>query len=254
MRRARLWFSVLGLALLIPVAALADELDGEIKFLPEEPDAAPPEPESKPVPLHFEATLGGVFAVPFAEEPGESAFGFGMTYGIGYASIPIMLGLDFISAGGDSDGTFSAGSIDGEPLHVRNQARSRTLYFDAWLRVQARGWSVRPYVEGFAGARLTSLQYSLSRTESVSSASAAGSDEEWSSSLGYGAGVDFAGLLHFADSVSLTLGARRLHGPHTTFTVDGNVEGQAVSTKLDVAGSVTLFMLGIVAWLDLGQS
>jgi hypothetical protein len=108
-------------------------------------------------------------------------------------------------------------------------------------------------VEGFAGARLVMLQYALSNTEPAEDSISWSDDEEWSSSLGWGGGVDFAGLLHIADTVSLTLGARRLHGRHVTFTVDGSVSGEHVTTEHKVAGSVTMFMLGIVAWFDLGK-
>jgi hypothetical protein len=271
MRRHWLWFSLPLVASIVPLAA-ADESEDQVEFLPEDPaavppdesegqveflpdpTAAPPEPPSEPPPLRFEATLGGALAVPFAGQPGDTAFGFAMTYGIAWGSIPVMFGLDFVSAGGDSAGTFEAGDVDGEPLTIHTQAQSRTLYFDVWLRVQPRDWPVRPYAEGFAGARLAMLQYSLSNNQTTSEMSAWSDDEQWSSSVGWGGGVDFAGLFQIADTVSLTLGARRLHGKHVSFTLDGSVSGEKVSTEHKVVGSVTMFMLGIVAWFDLGKS
>jgi opacity protein-like surface antigen len=138
-------------------------------------------------------------------------------------------------------------------MQFHKETQNRTLYFDAWLRVQPRDWPVRPYVEGFAGARLAMVHYSLSGAESNVDSSVWSDAQEWSSSLGWGAGVDFAGLLQIADTVSFTLGARRLHGKHVSFTLEGSVSGDQVSTEHDVAGSVTLFMLGIVAWFDLGK-
>ncbi|HKP60057.1 MAG TPA: hypothetical protein VJV78_25205 [Polyangiales bacterium] len=245
----------LGLVLMIPAVAAAnddDESDGQVNFLPEDPDGPPVEPASPPLPFHFEATLGGVLSVPFANEPGETAFGFGMTYGIGYGMIPVMLGVDFISAGGGSGESLAVQGADGM-VEAHKDSKSRTLYFDVWLRVQPRNWSVRPYIEGFAGAKLAMLQYSLNDGQSASDASWS-DEQEWTSSLGYGAGVDFAGLLHLADTLSITLGARRVHGRVATFSLNGSVDGDKVSTTHDVAGSVTLFMLGIVAWFDMGTS
>jgi hypothetical protein len=251
-------FWLLALTAIWPAALAADgggdddddDDDGtQVEYLPEEPDAPPPQ-DSQPPPLRFEATLGALLTVPFSGQPSGTGFGFATTYGVGWGWLPIMIGLDFMSASASSSSNFQAPG-DTDPIDVHKEAESRTLYFDAWLRVRPRDWAVRPYVEGFAGARLTSVKYSLASQEQMMDASS-GSDEEWSSSLGYGGGVDFAGLLHIGETVSLSLGVRRLHGQRAKFTLSGSVAGQQVSTKQDVAGSVTMFMLGIVAWFDLG--
>ena len=233
----------------------ADGDDDFVEYFPEDPDpaAAPIEADSGPPPLRFEASLQGMLSVP--SESGYSAFGFAVTYGMGYADIPLMLGLDFMSAGGGSAGSFRVtASEPGQASEFHKQADSKTLYFDVWLRLQPRRWAVRPYLEGFAGARLAMLRYSLTLPQATTDPGSSGTDEEWSSSLGYGAGVDFAGLLHLADALSITLGVRRLHGARTAFTLDGNVAGQHVQTEHEVAGSVVMFMAGITTWLDLAPA
>lgn len=237
----------------LPEDPNASDTSEQVNFLPEEPDSSEtPEPESAPIPLRFEATLQGMLAVPFASESKPTAFGYAVTYGMGYGEFPFMFGVDFMSAGGDTAGNFAATGSDGEAMEFRKEAANKTLYFDAWLRLRPKSWAVRPYVEGFAGARLAQLRYSVNLVAAPSDTGTSGTDEHWTTSLGWGAGVDFAGLLHIGDALSVTLGMRRLHGPPTKFTLTGDIDGHQVTTGHQVAGSVTMFMAGITTWLDLG--
>jgi hypothetical protein len=268
MRRLAMCFGLAALTSVLSTVASADErempevlteepafagdytqAETQVETLPElEP--APDDDDSGPLPLRFEASLQGMLAVPFAGDRGSSAFGFAITYGVGYGEIPLLLGLDFMSASSSAAGSFQMPAAEGDALPMRKHAQSKTLYFDLWLRVQPPRWALRPYLEGFIGAKLVEVRYSLNRADAASDDAVSGSADDWSRSLGYGAGIDFAGLLKLAGAVSITLGVRRVHAPRATFTLRGDVGGQRVTTRQDVASSALLFSLGIMGWLD----
>jgi hypothetical protein len=234
-----------------PIAAADD--DEHVEVLPELDDAdTGSDSESRPLPFRFEGSLQGMIAVPMAGERGDTTLGYGITYGVGYGALPLLLGVDFMSASnGDASNISLPATADAPALLVRKTSENRTLYFDLWLRVQPLHWPVRPYVEGFIGRKLAQARYSLIRSGASGEAQTV-SAQDWSTSLGFGAGVDFAGLLHLADALSLTLGIRRLQSSHVVFSARADIEGRAVATQSDIASAVWLLSLGIVAWYDLG--
>jgi hypothetical protein len=206
--------------------------------------------ESTPLPIRFQATLSGMAAFPMAGEGGDTALGFAVTYGVAWGSIPLSIGLDFMSAGSSGSTSFRAPAADGGTLPVQTSSDNRTLYFDLWTRLQPPHWPVRPYLEGFIGTKVAQTRYSI-----FPAGGSAGDDSQytshWSKSYGWGVGLDFAGLLHIAGAVSITLGVRSLNGSHRSVPALTTIAGQTVSTRLDVASSVTIVMLGIVAFFDL---
>jgi hypothetical protein len=218
-------------------------------MLPDDSQSHRAATDSTPLPIRFEATLTGAAAFPNAGEGGNTSLGFGVTYGIGWGSIPLYIGLDFMSAGSNGSTNFRASAADGGALQVQTSSDNRTLYFDLWTRLQPPHWPVRPYVEGFIGTKVAQTRYSL--FPAGGSAGDSQYTSHWSKSYGLGAGLDFAGLLHVADAVSITLGVRLLQGAHWSFPATTTIASQTVSTRLEVASSVTILMLGIVAWFDL---
>jgi hypothetical protein len=221
------------------------EADGPIDSAEDEPG---------PLPFRFEASLQGMLSAPFAGQPGNLALGYAITYGVGYGSLPLLIGLDFMSASSSAGSSFELPADEARPaLTLRQDAQNRTLYFDLWARVQPLRWPVRPYVEGFIGTKLAQARYALRRADAEGGTAQNTSAQDWSSSLGYGAGVDFAGLLQLADSVSITLGFRRLHSGGVVLDARTDVAGRSVAARSDIAGPVTLFSIGIIGWLELSR-
>jgi hypothetical protein len=176
--------------------------------------------------------------------------GFALTYGVGYGEIPIMLGIDFMSVGNtaSSQAMVSPGA-DQPPLLATKAEQNRTFYFDLWTRVQPPHWPVRPYVEGFIGTKLLQTKYSLAIINQGATSSS--DDHGWASSLGWGAGIDFLGLLGKYQSISLTAGFRWLRGGPITVDRETVVDGNTVVAKQRDASNVTMYMLGISGRFDM---
>ena len=222
------------------------------------PAQAPPEPEPvrfdaddevSGIPLRFEAQLTGVLAVPFKADSGGAAWGFGLTYAVGWGALPLLLGLDVMSVNGLSESrTFVDVAAGDRTLTASQLSRSRQLLFDAWLRLQPPRWSVRPYIEGFAGTKLFQTRYSIAVGPMSGDAIDA---REWVGSLGCGAGVDFSGLLNASGTLSLALGVRWLSGGRADMTRRAVIDGQLVAIGRTLATDALLFMIGVGGRYDL---
>jgi hypothetical protein len=204
----------------------------------------------EPSGIRFEGEFVSLLAFPF--DGSTPAFGFGATYGIGWGALPVMLGLDFISANRLGTGTSHANIVVNDQMQiVTNASRVRTYYFDAWLRVQPPRWQVRPYVEGVLGTKLVQTQYSRTFGDATSANVVAGSDSSWSNSVGWGVGVDFLDLINADANMSLTLGVRRVTGADASIEGPAVVDGSDIVTKHSLRTSVTIVMLGISGRVDL---
>jgi hypothetical protein len=213
----------------------------------------PPREESaseKPAPagLRLEAQLLAAMSFPFGGKESGSAFGFGISYGAGWGTIPILIGLDFMSVGRSSSATLQLSSADDVvPTTVTRTSSDRLLDFDLWLRVQPPRWPVRPYAEGFVGAKLIRASWAIASHDKVTKT---GSDSEWASALGWGVGVDFMGLFNAVAAFSLTLGMRRLHGSDVALERPSVSDGRVVVHKRQVATNETIFMAGLCGRYD----
>lgn len=194
--------------------------------------------EPPPAGLRLEAQLLAAMAFPFGGSESGSAFGFAISYGAGWGSIPILIGLDFMSVGRSSSAESGANSA----LPVTRSRSDRLLNFDLWLRVQPPRWAVRPYAEGFVGAKLVRTTWSFSSGEEVMRS---GGDQEWTSAGGWGVGVDFMGLFDAVASFSLTLGMRRLHGSQVELERTSVAAGELTVNKHHVSTNETIFMAGL---------
>jgi opacity protein-like surface antigen len=234
--------------------------------LPEMPpdDAAPPGDDPAPVTeavkdesvppagLRLEAQLLGAMAVPFGGEERGAAFGFAITYGAGWGAIPIMIGLDFMSVGRSNSTTSRADTVgDVAVSPVTRRSSDRLLDFDLWLRAQPPRWPVRPYAEGFVGAKLVRTHWAIARDDDVTSS---GSDHDWVSALGWGVGVDFMGLFNAIAAFSLTLGMRRLEGSQVVLERPTLSDGHAVAGKRHVSTNETIFVAGLCGRYDFGAA
>jgi hypothetical protein len=251
---AELWLTLaLGLAACGASTAFAENTDMP-ETLPDDDASAVSETERTAPPLRLEANLVALLAFPFKGDAGAMAFGFALTYGVGWGNIPLMLGLDFMSANSRVESSSETKTaLDEQTRSVRTSARNRILYFDVWVRAQPPRWLVRPYIEGFIGTKLVQTQYALLLDGSTTAL--ASSAHDWTNSIGWGAGVDLAGLLSIADSFSVTLGFRRLHGARATLDAHADVAGAApVVIERNVATALTIYMLGVVGRFDLAAS
>src|ERR1700759_4053630 len=136
---------------------LSDDEESTSEMPPSLPDEAPgasAHHEEKP-PIRFEGSLSAVLGYPFSADDAEASFGFGVTYGVGYGEIPLLLGLDFgmLNASGTSGAITIDQADDGGHMLATQDPHTRTFYFDAFLRVQPVNWPVRPYAEGFIGTK-----------------------------------------------------------------------------------------------------
>jgi hypothetical protein len=205
--------------------------------------------EPPSVGLRLEAQLLGAVSFPSAGEPGGVATGFGITYGVGWGAIPIMIGLDFMSVGRSSTKTSRITTVDGESvLPVTRTSSDRLLDFDLWLRVQPPRWPVRPYAEGFVGAKLIETRYVISSDDDDDVTD--GGDDAWTRVLGWGVGVDFMGLFSPVASFSLTLGVRRVHGSEVELKRPVLVDGRGAAARRSVSTDETILMAGLCGRYD----
>ena len=211
------------------------------------PREQPASEEQAPAGLRLEAQLLAAMSFPFGGKESGSAFGFGISYGAGWGAIPILIGLDFMSASRSNSATLQVDTADGTAASVTRTNSDRLLDFDLWLRVQPPRWPVRPYAEGLVGAKLVRANWSIASRDSVTKS---GSDSEWASALGWGVGVDFMGLFNAVAAFSLTLGMRRLHGSQVELERPSVSDGRVVVSKRQVATNETIFMAGLCGRYD----
>lgn len=214
-----------------------------------ESDAEPANDEPTPG-LRLEAQLLFAMGLPFAGNESGAAFGFGITYGAGWGSIPILIGIDFMSVGRSNSATSRATTTgDGAAWPVTRTSSDRLLDFDLWLRVQPPRWPVRPYAEGLVGAKLVQTNWKIATRDEVTKS---GGDDAWTAAYGWGIGVDFMGLFNAVSTFSLTLGMRRLQGSQVELERPIVSDGRAVVSKRQVATNETIFMAGLCGRYDFG--
>jgi hypothetical protein len=207
--------------------------------------AEPPPPDA----VRLEAQLTAALAFPFGGHEHGAAFGFAITYGAGWGSIPVMIGIDFMSVGRSN--TWTSPAADDDPTTITRTAQDRLLNFDLWLRVQPPRWPVRPYAEGFVGAKLVQTHYVIAVRDDITTR---GSDNEWTSAIGWGIGVDFIGLIDLGGAFSLTLGMRRLHGARVQLQRPTFSNGRGGARNRDVATNETIFLAGLCGRYDFGAA
>lgn len=203
-----------------------------------------PEPH---VGVRLEAQILGVMSFPFGGKESGSALGFALSYAVGWGKIPILIGIDFMSVGRSNAATSRATIDDADASQVTRKITDRLLDFDLWLRVQPPRWPVRPYAEGFVGAKLIRTNWSIATEDETAHS---GGDSEWTSALGWGVGVDFMGLFNAVSTFSLTLGMRRLHGSDVELERPVVSNDSAVARKREVATNETIFMAGLCGRYD----
>jgi hypothetical protein len=213
-----------------------------------EPEPAPD--EAPHAALRLEAQLLGAMALPFGGNESGAAFGFAITYGAGWGEIPILIGIDFMSIGRSNTATARA-SGDAAAMSVTRTSSDRLFDFDLWLRVQPPRWPVRPYAEAFVGAKFVRTQWSIARDDGLSFR---GSDNAWTSALGWGVGVDFMGLFSAVGAFSLTLGMRRLHGSQVRLERPIVSNGGTVAKNREVSTNETIFIAGLCGRYDFGEA
>ncbi|MEY4575765.1 MAG: hypothetical protein RL701_468 [Pseudomonadota bacterium] len=221
--------------------------------LPEDPNAQHAD-EDPPLPFRFEVNLVGIFQVRLGEDSGRTSYGYGLTYGVGYGPIPLLLGVNVMSVNTTTDyvSTLSLAVPDDMASVPGNKlARERTLYFEGWLRVQPPHWAVRPYAEGFIGGQLVQSQYTLKLGAGDSAPSSDTiNDSAWTHSYGWGAGVDFWGLFNAGNTVSLTLGVRQIFGGDVKFHRVVLVGADQVGAEYKISTNTFSVMLGIMTQFD----
>jgi hypothetical protein len=212
--------------------------------LPED-STTPPAPAPYQPPLRFELQLAGALALPWHSSEGSVGLGFGLFYGVGWGDLPLLLGLDFMSFDGATRAKTQVDIwSDGQHYVGIKTARDRVLCFDLWVRVQPPFWPVRPYLEGFVGEKLLQTSYTFDfGTDNTMNDYA--KDHDWTSSLGWGAGIDVPGLLSRDGQISLTLGFRRLKGARAQLARSVQLNGATSVATHSVATDETILMLGV---------
>jgi len=215
------------------------------------PDDGPPPDVSPPPPIRFEASVNAALSVPIAHNPDVAGFGLFATYGVGWAEIPLALGVDFINVGsmGDAQSQLDLTLMDTKQVAERLFS-TRLMHFDVWLRLQPVHWVVRPYAEGFFGAQLFQGHW-IMRTGNAESELAQADD--WTRNFGWGLGVEFLGLMSRTGDMSLTLGMRRVYGGTVNVSRAVAIAGERVQSHYEADTSVLLFTLGVGLHYDLAE-
>jgi hypothetical protein len=198
--------------------------------------------DSGPPPIRFEASISGALSAPLAQNPDNAAFGFAVTYGMGWGEIPLAIGVNYISLGsiGDASSQVDVELQDGTQTAERFVS-TRLMHFGAWLRLQPAHYWIRPYAEGFFGAQLFQGRYLLRAGNQESDLVQA---EDWGRSFGWGAGVELVDLLG-STGWSLALGMRYVHGDQVRVARPVVLANERLETRYDADTSVLLFMVGI---------
>jgi hypothetical protein len=237
--------TTLGLVLAVASGTHAEDTDYPTTLPGDEADEVASSSDYSTPPIRFELQLVGVLTLPNHSSQAATGLGFGLYYGVGWGEIPVTLGADVMSINGASrSNTEVRLSVDADTYSATKIARERVLYFDLWLRIQPPHWPVRPYLEGFIGTKVLQTNYRF-ELDIENSQNDYAKDHDWTSSIGWGAGVDFPGLMRRDGQISLTLGFRRLSGSKARLERTAQIDGQAVIARHLVSTDVTLFMLGV---------
>jgi hypothetical protein len=186
----------------------------------------------------------GVTASPFGLSSSDWGLGFAFDFGVGWAKLPLLLGVD-VSAVWWGTSTSPASVNLGDRVAAVDLTRSdNTIFFDAWLRLQPWEWKVRPYLEGVAGFKEFYTDYTLHFTDGSGSTRRT-TAQNGVSSLGFGAGLDvmFARNEHGAKAYA-TLGVRRLIGGRASFT-SSPLPASGARAGFGVATDTTIVTLGV---------
>ncbi len=196
-------------------------------------------PESRSL-LRGDVELVGFVATPFEGLGGSLGLGWRMLMGLGWGKIPLSVGFDFQSAYfGEATSRTNVGAWN-YPLFVDKTRHDKAYFIDAYVRLQPPYWSVRPYIEAIAGAKLLQTDYSVAFVGGVGSTDTV-SDHAWTYTAGGGTGVDLPVL---GPSVYLTLGVRLLAGGHASYTRPVSPDSDVVVHYRTVTSTV-LFALGL---------
>lgn len=177
--------------------------------------------------LRGEYAITGWITVPAQSEREETGLGFGGTFGAGFGSFPLALGVGFMSGfrGTSSDRVF--------PSLLDIEREESTLQLDVWARVQPWTWLVRPYLEGSIGTRRLRSSYAVSFVGSPRAAAL--DDTDWLLCLGFGAGVELYGF---------SFGYRRLATDESRFSRSLRLDGRTARVRHVTAVDSNLFMIG----------
>jgi hypothetical protein len=187
--------------------------------------------------LRGEAQIKGIYAVPHGGETDRTGFGLGAQLGLGWGKIPLTAGFDLSYVNWSS----SVAYREIENATVRIDADDVTNFADLWLRLQPPFWPVRPYFEVFYGTQLVKTEYEISVGSALPSEGV--SDQDWASSRGFGAGIDFVGLSE--DSYAVFLGVRRVTGGFATFRREVDGDGTPTIVTFTEPTSSMLYSVGL---------
>lgn len=191
----------------------------------------------------------GLVSVPYGDG-GGTALGFAISFAAGWGPIPLLIGVDFTSGWGASARSNITVSGAGQQFVVDRVRQDNTMSFDAWARLQPAYFPVRPYIEGIIGTKHVrtedSLLFAGSRTRTSLT-----TEGDWTSSLGWGAGLDFAGLLRIGPGVSFGFGFRHLSGGMASFTRAVAPNATATEVSYRASTNANVYMLTLVGLLDI---
>ena len=209
------WLAIgIGLALAVPGAALAQDVDPTAG----DEDWSPP----------FEGELGLAVGVPqneLSQNVKHDGLGFDLYLGTGPPRLPIAFGaeLGFLTYGSKD----STDRLAGQPVRVTTD--NDIFLGHLVVRIRPHDWVVRPYVEGLVGFKLfftNTKVSSLDGTETIASES-----DNADAAFSYGAGGGVIVPL-FGGPFYVSAGARYLFGTKASYLSKGSVEVKTSETDL----------------------
>jgi hypothetical protein len=186
--------------------------------------------------------FSGLLVVP-TQGRGELSGGFQIGAGFGWGKIPLQLGVDFgFSAAGKQSFTYPL--ADMRDLLVEETRQDKFYFINVWLRLQPIFLPiVQPYVEGFAGGKALQTEYTLGFVGG-DGASVQTGNGDWTRSLGWGLGIDFA-LSRDRPRMFIALGLRRLYSDDASFTQNARTATGDVRATVYVPMDSWLVNLGL---------
>ena len=185
----------------------------------------------------------GIPANEFADNVDNIGFGLGVTGGVGFGTLPIMIGLDLGYMVYGIERRSEPFSTTIPDVRVDVETTNNIFQAHLVLRVQPQTGAVQPYIEGLFGFKYLFTRTSIKNIPTDETVVSSTNFDDFASSFGPGAGVDIRLWEAERTTILLHLGCRYLLGSVADYLERGSIERLNGEVIFDVISSRTDFIL-----------
>ena len=181
----------------------------------------------------------GIPVNEFADNVDNLGFGLGVTGGIGFDSLPFMIGLDLgymIYGFERRSEPFSTTIPD---VRVDVETTNNIFLGHLVFRVQPQTGTVQPYIEGLFGFKYLFTRTSIQNIPNDAEIASSTNFDDFASSYGVGGGIDFSVFAGERTTIMVHVGCRYLFGSTADYLERGSIERQNGQVQFDVITSRT---------------